>query len=225
MVLRAQGPPAEAVDERSAPAGLPAFGDDPSIKSPGSGDGLSPFRWGSWMRCERSARAGRDRVPAATCESWELLMKLTGHDADVELDGHHAKPPLMSLRPGVFRPRGRDPWADMDRSPVAELMASVAAAVTRRAAGRGIRAPASAAGHAADRAAACLPGRARVLLRLAAAGTGPARRGRPDDHRRHAGHRRDRGWVHRPGLGKEGHGLHARKRELAAEPERRAGRG
>ena len=42
----------------------------------------------------RPARAARGRVPAATCEGWEVLVKLTVNDADAELDGHHAKPPL-----------------------------------------------------------------------------------------------------------------------------------
>jgi hypothetical protein len=60
-------------------------------------------------------------------------VKLTVNDADGEVDGLLATSPLLSVRRDA-EPRGRDPWMDMDRDPVAELVAGVAAAMTRRAA-------------------------------------------------------------------------------------------
>jgi len=89
--------------------------------------------------------------------------------------------------------------------------------------GRGVRAPSGAARHAADRAAALLPGRARLLLRLGAHRTGPAggRRGAGDRH--DAVHDQGRGRVHRPDVRRNGRGLHPRTGALAAEPERGPG--
>ena len=61
-------------------------------------------------------------------------MKRTVNGADGDINGLHATSPPASLRRDGLGPHGPDPRMDMDRSPVAELMAGVAAAVTRRAA-------------------------------------------------------------------------------------------
>jgi hypothetical protein len=61
-------------------------------------------------------------------------VKLTVNDAGREIDGLHLKPPMPPGRRDVLGPPGRDRRLALDRPPVAELVAGVAAAVTSRAA-------------------------------------------------------------------------------------------
>jgi DNA-binding PucR family transcriptional regulator len=82
-------------------------------------------------RLRRPARGGQGHAPVTTREGSEVLVKLTVDDAGGEIVGLHAK---SSARPEVLGPRGPDPRLALGRSPAAELVAGVAAAVTRRAA-------------------------------------------------------------------------------------------
>ena len=61
-------------------------------------------------------------------------MKLTVNDAGREIDGLHLKSPTPRGRRDVLGPRGRDLRLALDRTPVAGLVAGVAAAVSCRAA-------------------------------------------------------------------------------------------
>jgi PucR C-terminal helix-turn-helix domain/GGDEF-like domain len=61
-------------------------------------------------------------------------VKLTVTGADGDIDGLHATSPPASPRRDGLGPPGPDPRTDVECSPVAELMAGVAAAVTRRSA-------------------------------------------------------------------------------------------
>ncbi len=47
----------------------------------------------------RPARGGQADAPAATCEGWEALVKLTVNDAGGGIDGLHLKSPLPPGRP------------------------------------------------------------------------------------------------------------------------------
>ena len=186
----------------------------------------------------------------------------------------------LSVRPDVLGPRGQDPRLALGRSPVAELVAGVAAAVTRRAAAvsedvyhvilrdipqlrddkpvlallassvgsnvdtclqimqhqidlADVQAPAAAVEYARRLAQRGTP--LTALLRAYRVGHAcfsgwllrELARQADDPQMITAatlGMSEDRGRIHRPDLREDGRGLHARKGELAAEPERRAGR-
>ena len=113
----------------------------------------------------------------------------------------------------------KNPQVEIDRPAVAELMADVATAV----AGRGA-AVSQDVYEAILQEIPQLRDDKPVLTLLASSVDSNVDTCLQIMQRGHAEHVPGRGWLHRPDFGGDGRRLRAGARELAAEPERRAGR-